>query len=181
MVRFSAPDDALDGGQVRRTLHDNGGHSLREKTHLLISKRFLQHRQMHMNAGRSGRFGITPQAEFIEDLLQDDGNTLYARKWRLHGIQVKHKVVRIIQVLDAGHPRILLDIAGVGDVQKLLAAGADEVSNGPLDVLGPDLFSTNPFRRVARSIFLVERLAVDAIRKPLENERTVEQMRNEKR
>ena len=84
------------------------------------------------------RFRISPQAELIEDAFQDDRNLLHRCKWRFDRIQIEHQVIRIIQMLNARHPRILLNVAGVRDVEQLIAIGTDEIPDVAFDVLRPD-------------------------------------------
>ena len=74
-------------------------------------------------------------------------------------------------MLNPGHPWILLNVAHVRDVEQLIPCRADEVSDMPVDVFRVDLLGPNPVGRVIGRIFLIERLAVDAVGKPLEYER----------
>src|SRR5436305_1987062 len=82
-------------------------------------------------------------------------------------------------MLHSRHPGVLLDISGIRNVQELISLGTDEVSNGALHVLRPDLLGAYPLRRVIRSILLIERRTMDAVRKTLENQRPIQQMRNQ--
>jgi len=82
-------------------------------------------------------------------------------------------------VLNARHPRVLLNVAAVGNVEKLVAVGADEITDVSFDVPRPDLLGANPAGRVVRSVLLIERGAIDPVRKAFEDQRVVEEMRDE--
>ena len=85
----------------------------------------------------------------------------------------------MIQMLNARHPRVLLDIAGIRDVEKLLAIGADEIPDIAFDVLPTRFLCAYPVGRVVRRILLIKRLAVNPVWKTLEDQRTVQQVRNQ--
>ncbi len=106
---------------------------------------------------------ITPQTKLIEHAFQDDGNFLNRCIRSLDRIEVEDQVIRIVQMLNARHPRILLDVAGVCDVQKLITIRTDEIPDVALHVLRPELLSTYPAGRVVRRVLLIKRVAVNPV------------------
>ena len=73
----------------------------------------------------------------------------------------------------------MLDIAAVCDVKQLVAIGADEVADVPIDILRIDLLGANPVWRVIGCVFLIEGRTIDSVGKPFEDQRPVEQMGND--
>ena len=115
-------------------------------------------------------FGLPAQTELIERLFESQYHLLNGPERRLDRIQIEHQIVRIVQVLDPGHPGILLDIAAVRDVEQLLAVGADEIADIPGDIFRIDLLGANPLRRVIGCVFLIKGWAINPTGKPLEDE-----------
>src|SRR5215831_19291051 len=82
-------------------------------------------------------------------------------------------------MLNARHPRIMLDVAGVGDVEKLVAIRADEVPYVTFDVFRPDFLGPYPRWRVVGRILLIERLSMNTVWKTFEYQRPILKVRYE--
>src|SRR5262249_38132572 len=91
------------------------------------------------------------------------------------------EIVRVLEILNPRHPRVMLNVARIGDVQQLLTVGADEIANVAFNILRPDLSSSYPFRSVVRDILLIKRLAMNAVRKTLKDQRPIHEVRNQVR
>src|SRR5262249_39252795 len=135
LVRLPASDDSLDGGVFRNPLNNDGRNGLGKDSHIFVREGVVQHRQMHMNAGGARSFRICPKPELTEYLVQNDRNLLYVIERSFNRVEIEDEIVGIIQVLNARHPRVVLNVPHIRDVQELLAIGADEISNVPLNIL----------------------------------------------
>ena len=82
-------------------------------------------------------------------------------------------------MLHARHPRVLLNVSGICNVEQLFAVCTNEVPDVTIHILGIYLLSANPLRRVIRRVFLVERFTVYPIGKALKNERTIQEVRDD--
>src|SRR5262245_7294643 len=82
-------------------------------------------------------------------------------------------------MLDSRHPRVVLNVSHIRDVEQLIAVGADEIANVAFDIVRPYFLRPDPLRRVIGRVFLVKRVAVNSVRETLKDQRTIEQMRNQ--
>src|SRR5262245_43246012 len=132
---------------------------------------------MYVNARSTGGFRVTAQPKFVQNTLKDDCNLLHCRVRRFDRIKIEHEIVRIIEVLNTRQPRDVLNSSHISEIKQLLAIRSDEISNVAGHILGPDLLRTNPAGCVIRCVFLIERLAMNAVGKSFEYEGTIHEVR----